>query len=61
MGRTIKSSESMFADKRLLSTYFKQSTALKNKLNGEEALGNPCKLKIRSLKRSLRHIERLRC
>ena len=43
---------------RLVSTYFKQSTALKNKLNGEEALGNPCKLTIRSLKRSLRHIQK---
>lgn len=43
---------------RLVSTYFKQTTALKNKLHGEEALGNPCKLTIRSLKRSLRNIQK---
>lgn len=43
---------------RLVSTYFKQSTALKNKLHGEEALGTPCKLVIGSLRRSLRNIEK---
>ena len=43
---------------RLVSTYFKQTTALKNKLHGEEALGNPCKLVIVSLKRSLRNVEK---
>jgi len=43
---------------RLLSTYFKQSTALKNKLHGEDALGNPCKFAITSLKRSLRNIQK---
>jgi transposase len=43
---------------RLVSTYLKQTTALKNKLHGEDALGNPCKLVISSLKRALRNIEK---
>ena len=38
---------------RLLSLYFKQSTALKNKIHGEDVLGNPSKLVLKSLKKSL--------
>jgi len=40
---------------RLLSLYFKQTTALKNKIHGEDVLGNPSSLVVRSLKRSLKH------
>jgi len=43
---------------RLVGVYLKQTTALKNKLHGEEALGNPCKLVIRSLNRSLRNTQK---
>lgn len=43
---------------RLLSVYFKQSTALKNKIHGEEVLGNPCKTVVRSLKRSLKNVQK---
>lgn len=39
---------------RLLSLYFKQTTALKNKIHGEDVLGNPSCLVDRSLKRSLK-------
>jgi len=39
---------------RLLSLYFKQTTALKNKIHGEDVLGNPSLLVVRSLKRSLK-------
>ena len=39
---------------RLLSLYFKQTTALKNKIHGENVLGNPSLLVVRSLKRSLK-------
>ncbi len=39
---------------RLLSLYFKQTTALKNKIHGEDVLGNPSSLVVRSLKRSLK-------
>lgn len=38
---------------RLLDIYTKQSTALKNKIHGEETLGNPSSIVVRSLKRSL--------
>ena len=44
----------------LLSMYQKQSTQLKNKIHGEEALGNPCKVVIVSLKRSLRQVQKER-
>jgi len=44
--------------KRLLDVYTKQTTALKNKIHGEEALGNPCKIVVSSLKRSLKQIKR---
>lgn len=43
---------------RLLDTYTKQSTALKNKIQSEEALGNPSKSVVRSLKRSLKNIQK---
>jgi transposase len=43
---------------RLLSSYTKQSTMLKNKLHGEAVLGNPSKAVIGSLKRSLKHLEK---
>jgi transposase len=39
---------------RALSVYTKQSTVLKNKLHGESVLGNPSKVVVTSLKRSLR-------
>lgn len=39
---------------RLLSLYIKQSTALKNKIHAEKALGNPCKPVVKSLNRSLK-------
>jgi transposase len=39
---------------RLLSVYTKQSTMLKNKIHGEEVLGNPSLFVVRSLKRSLK-------
>jgi len=43
---------------RLLSVYTKQSTMLKNKLHGEAVLGNPSKVVLSSLKRSLKHIQK---
>jgi transposase len=43
---------------RLLETYTKQSTAYKNKLQAEQTLGNPSKLVIRSLKKSLKNLEK---
>jgi len=44
----------------LLDIYTKQATALKNKIHGEEALGNLCRLVVCSLKRSLRQIKKER-
>jgi transposase len=41
---------------RLLSVYTKQSTMLKNKIHGEEVLGNPSKVVTSSLKSSLRQV-----
>jgi len=41
---------------RMLSVYTKQSTALKNKIHGEEVLGEPCLLVVKSIKRSLKNI-----
>lgn len=41
----------------LLSLYFKKSTALKNKIHGEEVLGKPSKIVVTSLKRSLRQVQ----
>ncbi|SCN47880.1 Mobile element protein [methanotrophic endosymbiont of Bathymodiolus azoricus (Menez Gwen)] len=43
---------------RLLSTYTKQSTMLKNKIHGEAVLGNPSKLVTSSLKCSLRNVKK---
>lgn len=43
---------------RLLATYTKQTTQLKNKLHGEAVLGNPSKLVVNSLRRQLRHTEK---
>ena len=43
---------------RTLSVYTKQSTMIKNKLHGESVLGEPSKTVVRSLKRSLRHLEK---
>jgi transposase len=43
---------------RLLETYTKQSTAYKNKLQAEQTLGNPSKLVVKSLKKSLKNLEK---
>jgi transposase len=43
---------------RLLSVCTKQSTMLKNKLHGEAVLGQPSKLVVTSLKRSLRQLKK---
>ena len=43
---------------RLLETYTKQSTAYKNKLQAEQTLGNPSKLVVKSLERSLKNLEK---
>ena len=43
---------------RTLSIYTKQSTMLKNKLHGEAVLGEPSKMVVRSLKRSLRQLQK---
>jgi transposase len=43
---------------RLLSVYTKQSTMLKNKLHGESVLGNPSKVVVSSLKRSLKQLDK---
>lgn len=43
---------------RLLSVYTKQSTMLKNKLEGETTLGNPSMDVVRSIKRSLKQLEK---
>ncbi|MBV7270744.1 transposase [Winogradskyella luteola] len=43
---------------RLLDIYIKQSTATKNKIKGEEALGIPSRFVYQSLKRNLRHLSK---
>ena len=43
---------------RILSVYTKQSTALKNKIHGEEVLGVPSKFVLRSIKRSLKALQK---
>lgn len=43
---------------RLLETYTKQSTAYKNKLQAEQTLGNPSKLVVKSLKTSLKNLQK---
>ena len=44
---------------RLLDLYFKQSTAVKNKIHGEKVLGKPSSLVMKSLQQSKRNIEKL--
>ncbi|MBP1840011.1 IS110 family transposase [Formosa algae] len=43
---------------RLLAVYTKQTTMLKNKLHGEAVLGNPSKVVVSSLKRSLKQVQK---
>ncbi|MBC3760065.1 IS110 family transposase [Hyunsoonleella sp. SJ7] len=43
---------------RLLDSYIKQRTASKNKIHGEEVLGVPSKFVYRSLKRTVRHLNK---
>ena len=43
---------------RLLSVYSKQSTQLKNKIHGEEVLGNLSKIVVQSLKRQLKTLQK---
>lgn len=43
---------------RLLSTYTKQSTMLKNKIEGESVLGTPSPFVVRSLNRSLKQLKK---
>ncbi len=43
---------------RLLETYTKQCTAYKNKLQAEQILGNPCMIVVKSLKKSLKSLEK---
>jgi len=43
---------------RSIDFYMKQSTALKNKINSEKVLGNPCKIVVLSLKKSLKRLQR---
>ena len=43
---------------RTLSIYTKQCTMLKNKLHGEDVLGDPSKAVVRSLKRSLKQLKK---
>lgn len=43
---------------RSIDFYIKQSTALKNKINSEKVLGNPCKIVVLSLKKSLKRLQR---
>ncbi len=42
---------------RLIDVYLKQSTALKNKIHGEQVLGNPSKTVYHSLNRSLKSVK----
>lgn len=42
----------------LISQYTKQTTMLKNKLEGEHALGNPVKIVVRSLKHNLGQLKK---
>jgi len=42
----------------LSDTYIKHASALKSKIKAEQALGNPSKLVVRSLRRSLKHIKK---
>ena len=42
----------------MLSLYTKQSTQLKNKIDGENVLGNPSKVVVKSLKTQLKSLEK---
>ena len=42
----------------LIETYQKQSTQIKNKIKGEQAMGSPSKLVLQSLKRSLKQLQK---
>ncbi|WP_396601680.1 IS110 family transposase [Algibacter sp. R77976] len=53
-----KSQQDSLQLSRLLSLYIKQSTQLKNKIHGEEVLGTPSKLVVRSLNRQLKSLEK---
>jgi transposase len=53
-----KAHQESFQMIRSLSLYNKNTTALKNKIHGEEVLGVPSKSVLRSLKRSLKFIEK---
>jgi transposase len=46
---------------RLMDTYLKHSTAIKNKLHGERTLGIPSKTVYRSLSRSLKSLQKEIC
>ncbi len=41
-----------------ISVYTKRSTALKNKIQGETVMGNPSKVVLRSLKKSLKLLQK---
>lgn len=43
---------------RLVDVYYKQSTALKNKIHGEKTLGSPSTMVLRSLERSLKSVQK---
>lgn len=43
---------------RLLSVYTKQSTMMKNKIHGEEVLGNPSKIVVQSLNKQLKNLKK---
>jgi len=53
-----KSQVEAFQITRLLDNYTKQTTALKNKIHGEDILGNPAPKVLRSLKRVLKNIQK---
>lgn len=53
-----KESQEVLQITRALSVYTKQRTMLKNKLHGESVLGEPSKVVVRSLKRSLRQLDK---
>lgn len=53
-----KSQQESLQLSRLLSVYSKQSTQLKNKIHGEEVLGYPSKVVLRSLQRHLKQLEK---
>jgi transposase len=42
----------------LLELYTKKTSAIKNKIKGEKALGNPSKIVVKSLKNNLKHLQK---